>query len=46
MHPADVGFVFHSAFEPGGLAEVTKIKEFITERADRTDLRDRLHAIW
>ncbi|KIM77438.1 hypothetical protein PILCRDRAFT_825408 [Piloderma croceum F 1598] len=48
VHPADVGFVFHNScgFEPGDSDELTKVTEFIAERVGRTDLRDRLHAIW
>ena len=42
------GFVFHDSrgFEAGGVEELTKVKQFITERSGMVDLSKQLHVIW
>jgi hypothetical protein len=44
IYPPDVGFVFHVS--RGSLDDLTEVRKFIAERADRKDLKERLHAIW
>lgn len=48
VYPPDIGFVFHVSrgFEAGGSDELTKVRNFITERSNRPELKDQLHAIW
>lgn len=43
--PFDTGFVFHVS-RGGDLDELSKVRQFITERAGRQNLKDKLHAIW
>jgi len=47
-YPTNPGFVFHDSdgFEAGSTAEISKVKNFIADRATKADLKDQLHAIW
>lgn len=42
------GFIFHDSrgFEAGGTDELEGVKAFIATRANRTELKDHIHAIW
>ena len=42
------GFVFHDSrgFEAGGVEELDKVKQFITERSAVIELSKQLHVIW
>ena len=42
------GFVFHDSrgIEAGTTNEMETIQDFISERANARNLRDKLHAIW
>ncbi|KIM26306.1 hypothetical protein M408DRAFT_73062 [Serendipita vermifera MAFF 305830] len=42
------GFRFHDSggFESGGIAELDRVREFITQRSHEQKMEDRLHAIW
>ncbi|KAG1808964.1 uncharacterized protein BJ212DRAFT_1484822 [Suillus subaureus] len=42
------GFVFHDScgFEAGGNSEFDKVEAFIRGRSKKTNLKDRIHAIW
>jgi hypothetical protein len=42
------GYVFHDSpgFEAGSTEEAEKVKNFITKRAEDTNLSQQLHAIW
>ncbi|KAI0251028.1 hypothetical protein BJV78DRAFT_502167 [Lactifluus subvellereus] len=48
QYPTAHGFVFHDSrgFEAGAAGELDKVKDFINKRAERQELKDRLHAIW
>ncbi|KAF8805967.1 era-like GTP-binding protein [Phlegmacium glaucopus] len=41
-------FIFHDShgFEAGGIEELNKVKQFITERSKMVDLSEQLHVIW
>lgn len=41
-------FIFHDSrgFEAGGIDEMRKVRNFISERAKKKDLADRIHVIW
>ncbi|KII91619.1 hypothetical protein PLICRDRAFT_89891 [Plicaturopsis crispa FD-325 SS-3] len=47
-YEANPGFVFHDSrgFESGTVEELTLMNEFIKQRSEGTELRQRLHAIW
>ncbi|KAG2131673.1 hypothetical protein DEU56DRAFT_872170 [Suillus clintonianus] len=42
------GFIFHDSrgFEAGGESEYDKVNTFIARRLKKTDIKDRIHAIW
>jgi hypothetical protein len=42
------GLIFHDSrgFESGGVAELNRVKAFISERAKKKKLQDQLHVVW
>ena len=42
------GYIFHDSrgFEAGGDEELKIVQEFIRERSEKSQLGDRIHAIW
>ena len=42
------GYIFHDSrgFEAGGQDELKTVKEFVKNKSQQKQLRDRLHAIW
>lgn len=41
-------FIFHDSrgFEAGGVDEMKKVKDFVSERAKAKELRNQVHVIW
>ncbi|KAJ7289311.1 hypothetical protein C8J57DRAFT_1277312 [Mycena rebaudengoi] len=48
MYPTDFGFVFHDSmgFEAGTATELKEVERFLASRAQKEQLKDRVHAIW
>jgi hypothetical protein len=48
MYPTDFGFVFHDSmgFEAGAKTELKEVERFLASRAQKEQLKDRVHAIW
>ncbi|KAF8334501.1 hypothetical protein F5887DRAFT_990881 [Amanita rubescens] len=48
QYPTAHGFIFHDSrgFEAGATGELDNVTDFIKKRAEREELKDRLHAIW
>ena len=42
------GFIFHDScgFEAGGISELKKVTDFVTQCSKARNLHDQLHAIW
>jgi septin family protein len=48
VYPTAKGFIFHDSrgFEAGAVDELQKVREFVSKRAKREQMKDQLHAIW
>ena len=48
QYPSAHGFIFHDSrgFEAGTTGELEDVTDFIKKRAEKKELKDRLHAIW
>jgi hypothetical protein len=48
VYPTANGFIFHDSrgFEAGAVDELQKVREFVSKRAKREQMKDQLHAIW